>query len=130
MVGLQPRAPLTAGAHLDLLTFDRHATQYRCPEPRNTRYRPVGFGSHGTTTRSYHGFAAALFSLSMRSADEDEAFTTNAADRRGDPCRPVASAEAGTPLADFPWHDSVVGMGYFPEEVALPSGWTWNASTS
>jgi hypothetical protein len=31
--------------------------------------------------------------------------------------------EQGTPLAEFPWSDSIVGIGFFPQEVALPDGW-------
>jgi hypothetical protein len=45
--------------------------------------------------------------------------STAAAER--EPRRP--SSEPGTPLAEFPWSDSIVGMGYFPHEVALPNGW-------
>jgi hypothetical protein len=33
----------------------------------------------------------------------------------------------GTPLADFPWSDDIVGMGFFPDEVALPAGWSWSS---
>jgi hypothetical protein len=29
------------------------------------------------------------------------------------------------PLAAFPWSDAIVGMGFFPHEVALPPGWRW-----
>jgi hypothetical protein len=37
-------------------------------------------------------------------------------------------AEDGAPLTEFPWSDSVVGMGYLPEEVGLGSDWTWSAA--
>jgi hypothetical protein len=40
---------------------------------------------------------------------------------------PADEPEDGTPLREFAWSDRVVGIGYFPEEVALPSGWTWPA---
>ncbi|MGH2944377.1 MAG: hypothetical protein ACRDLN_16575 [Solirubrobacteraceae bacterium] len=51
------------------------------------------------------------------------------AQQPGEPHRPAPAdrAEDGTPLAEFPWSDGVVGMGFFPEEVRLPSGWTWSA---
>jgi hypothetical protein len=39
---------------------------------------------------------------------------------------PVGCADDGTPVAEFPWSDGVVGMGYFPEETGLPSGWSWS----
>ena len=29
------------------------------------------------------------------------------------------------PLEDFSWSDGVVGMGFFPDEVGLPPGWSW-----
>lgn len=29
------------------------------------------------------------------------------------------------PLDDFAWSDDIVGMGFFPDEVALPAGWSW-----
>jgi hypothetical protein len=32
------------------------------------------------------------------------------------------------PLAAFPWSDAIVGMGFFPHEVALPPGWRWGLS--
>lgn len=41
---------------------------------------------------------------------------------------PGMPAEDGAPLTEFPWSDSVVGMGYLPEEVGLGSGWTWSAA--
>ena len=37
---------------------------------------------------------------------------------------PRGCAEA-MPLAAFPWSDAIVGMGFFPHEVALPPGWRW-----
>jgi hypothetical protein len=36
----------------------------------------------------------------------------------------------GLPLADFPWSDGVVGIGYFPEEVGLPRTWSWRISAT
>jgi hypothetical protein len=33
----------------------------------------------------------------------------------------------GTPLSQFEWNDEIVGMGFFPDEVALPVGWRWTA---
>lgn len=33
--------------------------------------------------------------------------------------------DEATPLRDFEWSDGIVGMGYFPDEVALPAEWTW-----
>lgn len=49
--------------------------------------------------------------------------------QQGDP-RHRAPGDGGddTPLADFPWSDGVVGMGFFPDEVALPPGWSWASS--
>jgi hypothetical protein len=41
---------------------------------------------------------------------------------------PAGHAEDGMPLEDFPWSDGVVGMGYFPAEVTLPSSWSWEAN--
>lgn len=29
------------------------------------------------------------------------------------------------PLAAFAWSDAIVGMGFFPHEVALAPGWRW-----
>jgi len=40
-----------------------------------------------------------------------------------EPRRPLG--EQGTPLADFPWTNAIVGMGFFPREVALPADWRW-----
>jgi hypothetical protein len=37
---------------------------------------------------------------------------------------PTRQDEA-TPLREFDWSDGVVGMGFFPSEVALPPDWTW-----
>jgi hypothetical protein len=36
------------------------------------------------------------------------------------------AGEPGTPVAELPWIDAVVGMGYFPHEVALPADWRWS----
>jgi hypothetical protein len=58
--------------------------------------------------------------------DRQHAFasaSTPASDR--EPRRPPN--EQGTPLAEFPWSDDVVGMGFFPHELALPAGWRWEA---
>ena len=33
--------------------------------------------------------------------------------------------DEATPLREFEWSDGIVGMGYFPDEVALPAEWTW-----
>jgi hypothetical protein len=48
------------------------------------------------------------------------------ADQARSPRRPMPSgpAEDGTPVAEFPWSDDVVGIGYLCEEVGLTSGWT------
>jgi hypothetical protein len=29
------------------------------------------------------------------------------------------------PLEEFPWNPDFVGMGFFPDEVALPRDWRW-----
>lgn len=36
--------------------------------------------------------------------------------------------EQAIPLAEFDWSDSVIGMGYLPHELALPTDWRWGAS--
>jgi hypothetical protein len=28
-------------------------------------------------------------------------------------------------LADFAWSDRIVGLGFFPHELALPPDWRW-----
>jgi hypothetical protein len=33
--------------------------------------------------------------------------------------------DEATPLREFEWSDGIVGMGFFPHEVALPAEWTW-----
>jgi hypothetical protein len=30
-----------------------------------------------------------------------------------------------TPLNEFEWSDSVIGIGFLPEEVGLPPDWSW-----
>jgi hypothetical protein len=42
---------------------------------------------------------------------------------------PTSHQDEGTPLAEFAWSERVVGMGYFPDEVGLPSDWTWAANS-
>ena len=42
-----------------------------------------------------------------------------------DPRRPGPASVNATSLDESPCSDGVIGMGYFPEELALPSGWTW-----
>ena len=34
--------------------------------------------------------------------------------------------DKAAPLRDFEWSESIVGMGFFPQEVDLPAGWTWS----
>jgi hypothetical protein len=33
--------------------------------------------------------------------------------------------DTGTPLAEYKWSESIIGIGFHPEEVGLPDGWTW-----
>jgi hypothetical protein len=35
--------------------------------------------------------------------------------------------DEAAPLRDFEWSESIVGMGFFPQEVDLPAEWTWPA---
>jgi hypothetical protein len=51
----------------------------------------------------------------------------NEARLQDDSRRPTHGAGDDRPLADFPWSDGVVGMGFFPDEVGLPPGWSWAA---
>ena len=44
--------------------------------------------------------------------------------RNARPSTPLGPAEAGTPVAEFPWSDDVVGIGYLREEVGLAVGST------
>ena len=30
-------------------------------------------------------------------------------------------------LAELPWSDRVVGLGFFPDEIGLGAEWTWSA---
>jgi hypothetical protein len=50
--------------------------------------------------------------------------------REPDESRPgsVDQTEKGTPSPEIPWSDLVVGIGYFPAELGLPPGWTWEAN--
>ena len=41
--------------------------------------------------------------------------------------RDVAGTRTDTPLADFTWSDSIVGIGFFPDEVGLPADWSWSS---
>ena len=34
--------------------------------------------------------------------------------------------DEATPLREFEWSESIVGMGFFPQEVDLPAEWTWS----
>ena len=34
--------------------------------------------------------------------------------------------DEATPLREFEWSESIVGMGFFPHEVDLPAEWTWS----
>jgi hypothetical protein len=54
----------------------------------------------------------------------------NEARQQDDFRRPSRGAGDGDdrPLADFPWSDGVVGMGFLPHEVGLPQGWSWASS--
>jgi hypothetical protein len=52
------------------------------------------------------------------------------AERRPRPAAPTSDQDEGTPLAEFAWSDRIVGMGYFPEELLLPSDWTWRPGSA
>ncbi|MDX6683539.1 MAG: hypothetical protein QOG94_3578 [Solirubrobacteraceae bacterium] len=43
-----------------------------------------------------------------------------------DPRPPTGEAEME--LADFAWSDRIVGLGFFPHELALPRDWRWTRS--
>jgi hypothetical protein len=36
--------------------------------------------------------------------------------------------DEATPLREFEWSESIVGMGFFPQEVDLPAEWTWSGT--
>ena len=43
--------------------------------------------------------------------------------------RPAAHskrADEAASLVELPWSDGIVGIGYFPDEVALPEEWRWS----
>jgi hypothetical protein len=40
------------------------------------------------------------------------------------------SAAEEIPLAELPWSDGVLGMGFFPDEVELPLDWAWSTHGS
>ena len=42
------------------------------------------------------------------------------------PAAHVSLTDDAASLADFQWSDGVVGIGYFPDEVALPEEWRWS----
>jgi len=42
--------------------------------------------------------------------------------------RDVARTHDDTPLAEFPWSDRIVGIGFFPDEVGLPADWSWTSA--
>ena len=37
-------------------------------------------------------------------------------------------ADGATPLAEFPWSDGVVGLGFIPSELGLPVDWRWSSN--
>jgi hypothetical protein len=51
-----------------------------------------------------------------------------AADRHAPKLEPSPDPGEGTPLSEFPWSDDVVGLGFLPDELGLPSGWSWAAN--
>jgi hypothetical protein len=42
------------------------------------------------------------------------------------PARRGAPSADDIPLAELPWSDQVLGMGFFPDEVELPREWAWS----
>lgn len=41
------------------------------------------------------------------------------------PIRTTPRQDEATPLREFEWNDDIVGIGFFPSEVALPEDWSW-----
>lgn len=40
------------------------------------------------------------------------------------------SQRDSTPLSEFDWSDGIIGIGFLPDEVALPADWTWTEYAS
>jgi hypothetical protein len=43
------------------------------------------------------------------------------------PAEPRQATDDAVPLAEMPWSDNIVGIGFFADELGLGESWSWSA---